>query len=121
MALVKVLFFGVFFKCTIKKLLFFYDKGVFYNLKSRKPPFIRRAGLFAHLPYEIPTFQATPPNLVTHPISPLNINSLQNKPSLPEGIFSLNSLKIKVSLLFTLVIHLLTHLSSSFADKNISH
>ena len=65
---------------------------VFYNLESRKPRFIRCAGLFGHLPYEIPTFQATPPNLITHPISLLDTNSLQNKPSLLKGIFSLNSL-----------------------------
>ena len=79
------------------------------------------AGLFGHLPYETPTFQATSPNLITHSISPLNTNSLQNKPSLLKGIFSLKSLQTKYSLLFTLVIHLLTHLSSSFADENICH
>lgn len=66
--------------------------GHIYNLESKKRPFIRCAGLFAHLPYEIPTFQATPPNLITHPILPLNTNSLQNKSSLLKGIFSLNSL-----------------------------
>ena len=95
--------------------------GDIYNLESKKRPFIRCAGLFGHLPYETPTFQATPPNPIIHPISPLNANSLQNKPSLLKGIFSLKSLQTKYSLLFTLVIHLLTHLSSSFADKNISH
>ena len=71
-------------------------KGHIYNLESKKPPFIRCAGLFGHLPYEIPTFQATPPNLITHSISPLNINSLQNKPSLLKGIFSLNPYKISI-------------------------
>ena len=64
--------------------------GHIYNLESKKPPFYNVAGLFGHFPYEIPTFQATPPNLITHPISPLNTNSLQNKPSLLKGIFSLN-------------------------------
>ena len=67
-------------------------RGHIYNLKSKKPPFIMCAGLFGHLPYETPTFQATPPNLITHPISPLNANSLQNKLSLLKGIFSLKSL-----------------------------
>ena len=67
-------------------------RGHIYNLKRKKLPFIMRAGLFGHLPYETPTFQATPPNLITHPISPLNTNSLQNKPSLLKGIFSLKSL-----------------------------
>ena len=65
-------------------------RGHIYNLESRKTPFIMWAGLFGHFPYEIPTFQATPPNLITHLISPLNTNSLQNKPSLFKGIFSLN-------------------------------
>ena len=65
-------------------------------MKSKKPRFIRCAGLFGHLPYEIPTFQATPPNLITHSISPLNTNSLQNKPSLLKGIFSLNPYKISI-------------------------
>ena len=96
-------------------------RGHIYNLKSKKTPFIMCAGLFGHLPYEIPTFQATPPNLITHPISPLNTNSLQNKSSLLKGIFSLKSLQTKYSMLFTLGIHLPTHLSSSFADENISH
>ena len=67
-------------------------RGRIYNLKSKKTPFIMCAGLFGHLPYEIPTFQAIPPNLITHLISPLNTNSLQNSPSLLKGIFSLNSL-----------------------------
>ena len=64
--------------------------GHIYNLESRKRPYKSCAGLFGRLPYEIPTFQATPPNLITHLISPLNTNSLQNKPSLLKGIFSLN-------------------------------
>lgn len=81
-------------------------KGVFYNLESRKPRFIRCAGLFGHLPYEIPPFQQS------H-----HIHILTKQPSLPEGIFSLNSLKIKVSLLFTLVMRLLTYFSSSFIDE----
>lgn len=70
--------------------------GAFYNLKSKKTPFIMCAGLFGHLPYEIPTFQATSPNLITHSISPLNTNSLQNKPSLLKGIFSLNPCKLSI-------------------------
>ena len=96
-------------------------RGCIYNLESEKTPYKLCAGLFRHLPYEIPTFQATPPNLIAHPISPLNTNSLQNKPSLLKGIFSLKSLQAKYFLLFTLVIHLLAHLSSSFANENISH
>ena len=67
-------------------------RGLFYNLESKKTRFIRCAGLFGHLPYETPTFQATPLNLIAHLISALNTNSLQNKPSLLKGIFSLNSL-----------------------------
>ena len=55
-------------------------RGHIYNLESKKPPYKLCAGLFGHLPYEIPTFQATPPNLITHSISPLNTNSLQNSP-----------------------------------------
>lgn len=65
-------------------------RGHIYNLESKKNPFYNVAGLFGHIPYEIPTFQATPPNLITHSILPLNTNSLQNKPSLFKGIFSLN-------------------------------
>ena len=67
-----------------------------YNLKGKKTPFIRCAGLFGHLPYEIPTFQAASPSLITHSISPLNTNSLQNKPSLLKDIFSLNPCKLSI-------------------------
>ena len=81
-------------------------KGVFYNLESRNPRFIRCAGLFGHLPYEIPPFQQS------H-----HIHILTKQPSLPEGIFSLNSLKIKVFLLFTLAVRLLAYFSSSFIDE----
>ena len=90
MALVKSAFFWYFLSAPLENDSFLMIGGVFYNLESRKPPFYNVAGLFGHLPYEIPTFQATPPNLITHSISPLNTNSLQNKPSLLKGIFSLN-------------------------------
>lgn len=55
-------------------------RGHIYNLESKKDRFIRCAGLFGYLPYEIPTFQ--PP----HP-SPLIATSLYYKPSLLKGIF----------------------------------
>ena len=43
-------------------------RGLFYNLKSKKARFIRCAGLFGYLPYEIPTFQPSrpSPNLTSH-------------------------------------------------------
>ena len=120
-ASVRGAFFWYFLKCTIKKVLFFYDKGAYLQLEKQKTPVYNVCWSVRTPPLRNPHFSSHSTQPHHHPISPLNTNSLQNKPSLLKGIFSLNSLQTKYSLLFTLAIHLLTHLSSSFADENISH